>query len=159
MGSKAASAGSKAASAGSKAVGSEAASVGSKAEPRPHWNVYDLNCPTRQVLDLIGSRWAVLVVGALARDTHRFGELRRAVGGVSTKVLTQVLRKLERDGLVSRRVYAQVPPRTDYRLTSLGESLIGSLAALRAWAEANIGSIYQARKTYDGVVEKPSAAP
>jgi DNA-binding HxlR family transcriptional regulator len=90
---------------------------------RPAWDVYKLSCPTRQVLDCIADKWAALVVGLLLGGTRRFGEMRKAIEGVSQKMLTQTLRNLERDGMVSRRVYATVPPKVEYSLTPLGLSL------------------------------------
>lgn len=113
-------------------------------EFRP-WDVFDASCPTRQVLNLISMRWTSLIVGALANETLRFGELGEAIGGISRKSLTKTLRALEGDGLVHREVFAEVPPRTEYRLTPLGRSLIEPLSALRAWSEGNIESILAAR--------------
>ncbi|HEX7490468.1 MAG TPA: helix-turn-helix domain-containing protein [Candidatus Limnocylindrales bacterium] len=115
----------------------------------PPWNVYDPRCPSRTVLDLIGGRWTVLLIGALAEDPRRFGELQRQLGGISAKVLTQVLRALVRDGLATRTLYPEVPPRTEYRLTELGEALIPPLAALRDWAEVNIETILESRGVHD----------
>lgn len=117
------------------------------------YDVFDPNCPSRTVLDLIGGRWTILIIGALENGPRRFGELEREAGGISAKVLTQVLRALERDGLVTRRVYAEVPPRTEYELTELGLALVGPLAALRAWAEGNIEAIIERRAS------SPSTTP
>jgi DNA-binding HxlR family transcriptional regulator len=113
------------------------------APPPP--NVFDPNCPTRQVLDRIGDRWTVLVVLTLLDTTLRFTELRRAIPGVTPKALTATLRGLERDGLVERRVFAEVPPRVEYTLTPLGRSLEEPLRAIREWAEEHIGEIEEAR--------------
>lgn len=110
------------------------------------WNVFDPACPTRAVLDRIGDRWTVLVVLVLLSGTRRFGELREAIAGVSPKVLTATLRALERDGLVVRHVYAEVPPRVDYTLTQLGRSLEKPLQAIREWAETNMPAIEAARR-------------
>lgn len=109
------------------------------------YDVFDPNCPSRTVLDLIGSRWTVLVIGALTDGPRRFGKLQRAVGGISAKVLTQTLRALERDGAVTRTLYPEIPPRTEYELTELGRDLVGPLAALRAWAETHIETIIASR--------------
>ncbi|HEX9334778.1 MAG TPA: helix-turn-helix domain-containing protein [Pseudonocardiaceae bacterium] len=109
------------------------------------WNVFDPACPTRAVLDRIGDRWTVLVVLILLSGTQRFGELRDQIRGVSPKVLTATLRALERDGLVVRHVYAEVPPRVDYTLTELGRSLETPLRAIRDWAETNMPAIERAR--------------
>jgi DNA-binding HxlR family transcriptional regulator len=92
-------------------------------ETTPPWNVFDSNCPTRQVLDCIADKWTVLIIRRLADGTLRFAQLRRSVDGISQKVLTNTLRTLERDGIVTRRIYASVPPKVEYSLTSLGHSL------------------------------------
>lgn len=107
------------------------------------------NCPSRQVLDRIGDRWSVLVILTLADGTRRYGELAAAIEGVSQKMLTQTLRGLERDGLVTRTVHAQVPPRVDYALTELGRSLLGVVTALTAWATSHIDDVAAARSAYD----------
>ena len=113
------------------------------------WDVYNQHCPTRMVLDRIADKWTVLVVGALEDKTKRFGELRREIGGVSQKMLTQTLRGLEMDGLVARRVYASVPPKVEYTLTKLGRTLIPVLEAIREWSEHNIEGVLEARSHYD----------
>ena len=92
-------------------------------------------CPVETTLLLIGSKWKVLILRDLAEGTRRFGELRRSVTGISQKVLTNALREMEADGLVTRTVYPEVPPRVEYDLTPLGQSLAPVLAALRAWGE------------------------
>lgn len=102
-------------------------------------------CGSRRVLDLVADKWAVIVIYVLARGTRRFGELQRAVGGVSQKMLTQTLRGLERDGLVERRVFPQVPPRVEYSLSPLGETLVQPLSALCAWAEEHFWEVERAR--------------
>lgn len=111
-------------------------------------NVYDERCPSRQALDRIGDKWTTLVTGALSSGTLRFSELRRAIPGVSQKMLTQTLRSLERDGLVERVQYPTIPPRVEYTLTRLGRGLEDLHAAIRAWAEANIEEIETARLRY-----------
>lgn len=116
---------------------------------RPSWNAYDPACPTRRVLDRIADKWTVLVVGTLAPGTRRFGVLRKEVGGISQKVLTEVLRGLERDGTVTRTVYASVPPKVEYSLTPLGRGLAGLLDSVRVWAETNIESVLHAQRAYD----------
>lgn len=95
------------------------------------------NCGTRRVLDLLGDKWTPLLIIALSGGTRRFGELSRALPGVSQKVLTQTLRKLERDGLVLRRVFAEVPPRVEYTLTDLGCEFLAPIRALCEWAETH----------------------
>ena len=113
------------------------------------WDVYNEHCPTRIVLDRIADKWTVLIVGALEDKTKRFGELRREIGGVSQKMLTQTLRGLERDGLVTRMVYASVPPKVEYSLTELGRTLVSILDAIRGWSENNIEDVLKARDAYD----------
>jgi DNA-binding HxlR family transcriptional regulator len=106
-------------------------------------------CPTRQVIGRIGDKWTLLTLYALGERTVRFSELRRAVDGVSQKMLTQTLRGLERDGLVSRRVYATVPPKVEYSVTPLGASLQDVIATFRAWAYGHMDEIATARGGYD----------
>jgi DNA-binding HxlR family transcriptional regulator len=112
-------------------------------------SVYAKDCPSRQVLDRIGDAWSVLIVGSLAGGSLRYTELAQRIPGVSPKMLTQTLRALERDGLVTRTVHAVVPPRVDYALTSLGRSLLGLVVALQDWAETHIGDVIEARESYD----------
>jgi DNA-binding HxlR family transcriptional regulator len=114
------------------------------------YNVYAERCPTRQALDRIADKWTALIVGLLAERPHRFGELRRGIEGISHKVLTQVLRSLERDGLVARRVLEGAPARVEYSLTRTGETLIEPLAAIRRWAETHIEEILAARSATTG---------
>lgn len=114
-----------------------------------HGNVYSGNCPTRQVLDRIGDKWTVLVIGILEEGTQRFSELQRRIGGISQKMLTQTLRNLERDGLVNRTLYPEVPPRVEYELTPLGETLCTPIAVIRYWAEENIAEVAAAQASYD----------
>ena len=124
------------------------------------WNVYNERCPTRLVLDRIADKWTVMIVGQLAKRTLRFGEIRRAVGGISQKMLTQALRGLERDGLVSRRIYPEVPPRVEYALTALGRTLTGVLEQIRGWSEQNIETVLAAQKAYDSRTEsEPQEQP
>jgi DNA-binding HxlR family transcriptional regulator len=107
------------------------------------------NCPSRVVLDRIGDRWTVLLVVALSDGALRFSQLRSRIEGITPKVLTQTLRALERDGLVTRTVYPVVPPRVDYALTSLGRSLLSLVDALQEWAEKHIADVVEARNAYD----------
>ena len=119
---------------------------------QPLWDPYDRNCPSRKVLDRIGDRWSVLVVGALSQGPLRFSELAKRVDGVSQKMLTQTLRGLERDGLISRTMYAQIPPRVEYQLSESGTSLAQPVLALENWAKENMPIIMSARETYDAQV-------
>jgi len=113
------------------------------------WDAYNERCPTRMVLDRIADKWTVLIVGALEEKTKRFGELRREVGGVSQKMLTQTLRGLERDGVVARTVYASVPPKVEYTLTRLGRTMVHILEEIRKWSELNIEYVLKARDDFD----------
>jgi DNA-binding HxlR family transcriptional regulator len=110
-------------------------------------------CPTRQVINQIGSRWGLLVVTALEHQTLRFNQLRIRVDGVSQKVLTQTLRTLERDGIIHREVIPGVPATVEYSLTGMGRSLISVVVQLREWAYANMDDIEEARTRYDGFHE------
>ncbi len=116
---------------------------------RSLYNVYDENCPSRTVLALISDKWTPLIVGSLESGPRRFTEIRREIGGISQKMLTQTLRDLEKNGIVQRTIYAEVPPRVEYCLTALGKSLMQPLAAIRSWAEAHIDQIQNARDTYN----------
>ncbi|HEU0054319.1 MAG TPA: helix-turn-helix domain-containing protein [Longimicrobium sp.] len=111
-------------------------------------DVCSVACPSRQVLDLVADKWSVIVMYVLARGRRRFGELQRAVGGVSQKMLTQTLRGLERDGLVERKVFPVVPPRVEYSLSPLGETLVEPLSALCRWAEEHLWEVERARQEY-----------
>ncbi|MCU1644730.1 MAG: HxlR family transcriptional regulator [Nocardia sp.] len=119
-------------------------------EGTPEWDVFNINCPTRQVFDRVGERWTGLVLLALEPGTQRFSELRRRIQGITQKMLTQTLRALERDGVVERRVFPTVPVTVEYTLTPLGRSLATAIAGLRAWSYDNIGEIIAARAEYDG---------
>ncbi|MDD5126154.1 MAG: helix-turn-helix domain-containing protein [Methylovulum sp.] len=113
------------------------------------WNVYDAQCPTRLVLNRIADKWTVLVVSSLEGGTKRFSTLRREIGGVSQKMLTQTLRGLERDGLVTRTIYPSVPPKVEYSLTPLGRTLVSLLDAIRVWSETHIEEVLKAQTMYD----------
>ena len=108
-------------------------------------------CPSRTVLRHVVDRWTPLVVTVLADGPSRFGELRARVGGVTPKVLTQTLRSMERDGLVTRTQLPGVPPRVDYELTDLGRSLQAPIDALRTWIHAHSAQILAHRESYDAV--------
>lgn len=116
---------------------------------RLHGNVYASDCPTRQILDRIGDKWTALVIGLLEEDTMRFSQIKKRIGGISQKMLTQTLRNLERDGLVTRTVYAEIPPRVEYTLTPLGETLVEPLTVIRKWAENNINQVVESQHVYD----------
>ena len=113
-------------------------------------------CPTRQVLDRIADKWTMLVITSLSdAGRMRFSELRRAIEGVSQKMLTQTLRALERDGLVSRSVHPTVPVTVEYALTDLGRSLADAVTTIRTWAYDNMDAIAAARTTYDTTSHQP----
>jgi len=101
------------------------------------------------ILNRIGDKWSVMVVGRLKGGTMRFSELRRAIDGVSQRMLTLTLRNLERDGLVTRTVYAEIPPRVEYTLTEMGCTLTGPIGALWDWAAEHQDQVAQARAVYD----------
>ncbi|WP_018985333.1 winged helix-turn-helix transcriptional regulator [Methylophilus methylotrophus] len=113
------------------------------------WNAYQAACPTRLMLNRIADKWTVLVLGLLETETKRFSTLQRQIGGISQKMLTQTLRGLERDGLIARTVYPEVPPRVEYAITPLGKTLVGLLAALRVWSETHIEEVLEAQNRYD----------
>ncbi|MEU7580736.1 helix-turn-helix domain-containing protein [Streptomyces sp. NPDC041068] len=102
-------------------------------------DIYGLLCPGRAVFELLVNKWTGLAITALEDGPRRFGELRRKLEGVSPKVLTQTLRRLEENGLVVRTVYAEVPPRVEYGLTELGRGALEPLAQLRTWIRTNTG--------------------
>lgn len=104
-----------------------------------------------QVLDRIGDKWTVMVVGALSHGPLRFNALMRHIGGVSHRMLTLTLRSLERDGLVQRTAYPTIPPKVEYRLTELGTSLTKPLKALAGWAVQNRPDVEAARVQFDAV--------
>ncbi|MGI5438963.1 helix-turn-helix domain-containing protein [Streptomyces shenzhenensis] len=105
----------------------------------------------RETLDRIGDKWSVLVIGILSGGPLRFSTLHRRVPGISQRMLTLTLRHLERDGVVSRAVYAEVPPRVEYRLTPLGESLRATVHALAQWVTDHHEEIENARRRYGSV--------
>src|SRR3954464_2405479 len=113
---------------------------------------------TKTVLDLLSSKWSVDVLYLLANGTRRYSEVFYEVGEVSKKTLTQTLRSLERDGLISRRVYAEVPPKVEYSLTPLGWSITGPLMAMYEWAAENLPEIEAARMIQEAAPERPRLA-
>ncbi len=108
------------------------------------------DCPSREVLKHVTSRWGVLVLMALESETRRFGELRRMIGGVSERMLAQTLQWLEADGLVQRTAYAVVPPHVDYRLTPLGLQAAERVRGLADWIETSLPEIIAARDAEPG---------
>src|SRR4029077_2053262 len=112
-------------------------------------NAYAANCPTRQILDRVGDKWAVLILLLLRDEPMRFNALRRAIEGISQKMLSQVLKSLERDGLIRRRVIPTVPVTVEYSLLPLGATLAEAVDPLRDWAEKNLKEVLAAQRRYD----------
>lgn len=106
-------------------------------------------CPVRTIMDMVGSKWSALLIIALAERPHRFGQIKRAISDISQRMLTQSLRELQRDGLISRTVHPTAPPTVEYALTPLGESLLEPLTRLIGWAHTNQATIAAARMEYD----------
>jgi DNA-binding HxlR family transcriptional regulator len=109
------------------------------------------DCPIRNVMQTLSTRWAPLLVEVLAEKPHRFGELRRLVPDISQRMLTQTLSDLQRDGYVRREVFPTKPPMVEYSLTELGASMFGALQRLLRWAETNHAAVREARGRFDGV--------
>ena len=113
------------------------------------YDIYSDRCPTRAVLDRIADKWALLILDRLGEGTTRFNALKREIEGISQKVLSQTLKALERDGLISRKAYPTVPVTVEYSLTPLGRKLAEAVAAFAHWAEANMDAIHKAQAAYD----------
>ncbi|WP_315707147.1 MULTISPECIES: helix-turn-helix domain-containing protein [unclassified Bradyrhizobium] len=112
-------------------------------------DAYSADCPTRKILDRVGDKWAVLILLLLRDEPLRFNQLRRAIEGISQKMLSQVLKSLERDGLVRRRAIATVPVTVEYSMTPLGLTLAAAVDPLRDWAENNLKDVLAAQRRYD----------
>lgn len=108
-------------------------------------NLFAEQCPSREVLKHVTSRWGVLILVALRDGTHRFSDLRRKMGGVSEKMLAQSLQALEQDGFINRMSYPVVPPHVEYSLTPLGEQVSDKVAALADWIELNLPQVLAQR--------------
>lgn len=120
--------------------------------PPPHPNGPcgdDHECGLRAILDRVGDKWSVLVIVELAKGPRRFGQLQRAIPGISQRMLTLSVRRLSRDGMVDRTVYPTNPPQVDYRLTDLGRSLAGLIASMADWSREHTGRISAARTAWD----------
>ncbi|MEV0171015.1 helix-turn-helix domain-containing protein [Streptomyces sp. NPDC050803] len=118
-------------------------------QARTEYDAFIRGCPTNQLLDRLSDKWVSLVVSALSAGPMRYSDLTRKIAGVSPKMLTQTLRTLERDGILSRTVTPSVPVRVDYELTPLGASLACLLTAVKDWAETHIEQVHEARERYD----------
>ena len=112
-------------------------------------NAYSADCPTRQILDRIGDKWAVLILILIRDEPMRFNALRRSIEGISQKMLSQVLKSLERDGLIRRRAIPTVPVTVEYSITPLGTTLSAAVDPLRDWAERNLKEVLAAQRRYD----------
>jgi DNA-binding HxlR family transcriptional regulator len=126
-------------------------------ERRERYNANLKECPGHQLLATLSDKWVTLVLAALADGPLRYNELSRIVAGASQKMLTQTVRTLERDGLVSRAVTPTVPVRVDYELTELGRTLLPVQRAIKAWAESHIEEVQAAREAYAPEGEAPAA--
>ena len=116
---------------------------------KAEFDAYLAACPSRLLLDRISDKWVTLVICSLEDGPQRFSEVSRRLAGVSQKMLTQTLRTLERDGLVTRSVTASVPVRVDYALTPLGQSLLEPIKHVKAWAERHVPEVLEAQRGYD----------
>jgi len=116
--------------------------------------LFSPDCPSREVLQHVTSRWGVLLLVALMGGTHRFSDLRRKVGGVSEKMLAQTLKWLEADGFVHRKAYPTVPPHVEYTLTPLGAEVGRRVEALADWIEGNLPKVMSARRTRARVADR-----
>lgn len=124
-----------------------------------HDPAYRPDCLARDVLARVGDKWSVQVIYRLGGGTRRFSELRRSVDGISQRMLTVTLRGLERDGLVEREVFPEVPPRVEYTLTPLGESLLEVVTALFHWSDGHTHEVAAARAHYDAVTQAAAPTP
>ena len=120
-----------------------------RAAEKAEYDVFLAGCPSRQLLDRLSDKWVTLAMVALEGGPRRYSELARAIAGVSQKMLTQTLRSLERDGLVTRTVTASVPVTVTYELTPLGHSLQRVVVGLKVWAEAHMDEVLDHRASYD----------
>jgi DNA-binding HxlR family transcriptional regulator len=118
-------------------------------QAKVEFDAYLASCPSRKLLDRISDKWVTLVLKSLMDGPKRYSELSHQLAGVSQKMLTQTVRNLERDGILTRTLTPSVPVRVDYELTPLGESLAGVLGQLKAWAEEHMPEVEQARAEYD----------
>lgn len=120
----------------------------------PPWNIMLATCPSRTSLARIANKWTAMIVITLSAGPVRFRDIRSRVEGISGKVLSSTLRDLERDGIVSRTAYDEMPPRVEYELTPLGQTLREPLGALGTWAEGHIEQVMQSRDDFDALAER-----
>lgn len=124
----------------------------------PVYDVYAKNCPTRMLLDHIADKWTSLVLWKISDGPVRFNQLRRDVEGISTKVLSQTLKRLGRDGLITREVFATVPVTVEYSITPLGQTLSDKVSIIAEWAETNVEAVLAAQERFDAEAGAESAA-
>ncbi|MBJ7553802.1 winged helix-turn-helix transcriptional regulator [Marinomonas spartinae] len=115
------------------------------------YNIYSKDCPARAFFDRLADHWTLLIIGLLKKEAFRFNQIKREVEGISQKVLSQKLKQLERDGLITRTAFPTVPVTVEYRLTDLGHSFMQTIEHLGCWAEQNIEQVKQAQKNYDSI--------
>jgi DNA-binding HxlR family transcriptional regulator len=133
-----------------------------KQELSAEWAMFRRDCPSRTVVEVLANKWALYVLGGLRRHEQpmRFSELRRLLDGITQKMLTQTLRVLERDGLISRTVYPTVPPRVEYGLTELGVDVGRLTTAIAEWSVEHVQEILTARQAYDAQIgTEPQPVP
>ncbi|MFV0622488.1 winged helix-turn-helix transcriptional regulator [Sphingomonas sp. ac-8] len=116
----------------------------------PRGDAYARDCPTRQLLDRIGDKWSVLILLLLGEEEMRFSRLKKRIDGISQKMLSQTLRSLERDGLVTRHAFATVPVTVSYGITALGRELLAALRLMIDWAETRMPDVVEAQRSFDG---------
>lgn len=126
---------------------------------KPEPSVFDETCSARHALELIAGKWPMLILSALAAGPMRHGALMRRVGGVSQKMLTQTLRDLERNGLITRQDHQCVPPHVEYELSAVGRTLAGALIELDRWAEHNFPQLDAARERFDAGQRRSKRRP
>jgi DNA-binding HxlR family transcriptional regulator len=119
-------------------------------EPRSRPDPYAAGCPTRLLLDRIGDKWTVLVLGLIRENPRRFNALRRDIEGLTQKMLSQTLKTMERDGLITRTVWPTTPVSVEYAITPLGGTLVETLESLQRWARDHIVDVLSAQERYDG---------
>ena len=127
-------------------------------QARADYDAFLRNCPTNQLLGRLSDKWVSLVLAALTSGPMRYSDLSRKIAGVSPKMLTQTLRSLERDGILTRTVTPSVPVRVDYELTELGSSLAQLMIAVKTWAETHFDEVHTARERYDAGHDDAQAA-
>lgn len=125
-----------------------------RARARVEYDAFLAACPSRKLLDRVSDKWVTLSLSALSDGPQRYSEISRRIAGVSQKMLTQTLRTLERDGLVTRTVTPTVPVRVDYELTALGAGLLAQLQPIKQWAEQHMTDVEKAQKAFDAAVAR-----